>query len=606
MAKVVGADDNPLRTNQDHTQNSSVPHGLKAVVPHEQDPTSSKPARSRLWPDSPTKMLLSTFLILATSLALNKYSLISAADQASRANVIDLGYAKYLGNRTTTWPNTVSYLGLPYAEPPVGDRRFRAPLPLDTTRLARESHGKVIDARSYPDLCIQGALSRSDHGGAGSEDCLKVNVYTPAGVEANAKLPVLVYIHGGGYVFGNPSNWPFEHWIQQSPNVVIVSVYYRLSGFGFLATPEFSSGQLGDLNAGFLDQVEALRWVQKHISKFGGDPNKVTINGESAGGASIELHLIANAGKEDLFHGAIAQSVYRTPLPTPEQQQPLFDALAEKTGCGTGDLAAKMACLRSASVSALAIAQDNATATLRGYHAFHPVVDKKVLTGFPTRLIQNGVFRRVPLVVGATTNETVAGGSSIAAAAQAFAPSVSDEGVNRLEQAYPSSAFASEDLRQQTVTGDFSLKCARTIMASAWNEARVNTWTYRYNQPDPAGGSTATAHAAENYMMFRGTHPGINGTTTFSTFNPSEIAFSEELIAYWLSFVRTLNPNTHKLDRAPAWPLYSVAKRNRVVLNEAPDGSDVDTISGSHGEIESEEEVQRCSVVAGLVDQMQN
>jgi carboxylesterase type B len=134
-------------------------------------------------------------------------------------------------------------------------------------------------------------------------------------------VPVLVYIHGGGYVFGNPANWPFEHWIQQSPNVVVVSVYYRLSVFGFLSTPEFSDGKLGDLNAGFLDQSEALRWVQKHIDRFGGDPSKVTINGESAGGSSIELHLIASAGTEELFRAAIAQSVYRTPLPTPEQQQ---------------------------------------------------------------------------------------------------------------------------------------------------------------------------------------------------------------------------------------------------------------------------------------------
>lgn len=100
----------------------------------------------------------------------------------------------------------------------------------------------------------------------------------------------------------------------------MVSVYYRLDAFGFLATPEFASGQLGDLNAGFLDQIEALRWVQNHISKFGGDPNQVTINGESAGGSSIELHLIASAGKENLFRGAIAQSVYRTPVPTPDQQ----------------------------------------------------------------------------------------------------------------------------------------------------------------------------------------------------------------------------------------------------------------------------------------------
>lgn len=153
-------------------------------------------------------------------------------------------------------------------------------------------------------------------------------------------VPVLVYIHGGGecywfrplstrppdllppsgYVNGNPANWPFDHWIHQSPNVVIVSVYYRLSSFGFLAVPEFRDSRNGDFNAGFQDQIQALKWVKQNIASFGGNPAQVTINGESAGGSSVELHLVAREG-EKLFSGAIAQSVYRTPLPSPEEQE---------------------------------------------------------------------------------------------------------------------------------------------------------------------------------------------------------------------------------------------------------------------------------------------
>ncbi len=132
---------------------------------------------------------------------------------------------------------------------------------------------------------------------------------------------MLVYIHGGGYVYGNPANWPFDHWIEQSPDIVVVSVYYRLSSFGFLATPEFNDSSNGDFNAGFLDQVEALRWVRQNIASFGGDPSKVTINGQSAGGGSVELHLVANHGSEAFFSGAIPQSIYRTPMPLPELQK---------------------------------------------------------------------------------------------------------------------------------------------------------------------------------------------------------------------------------------------------------------------------------------------
>lgn len=131
-------------------------------------------------------------------------------------------------------------------------------------------------------------------------------------------VPVLVYIHGGGYIFGNPASWPFDHWVNQSPTVVIVSVYYRLASFGFLAGAPASEFD-GDLNAGFLDQREALRWVQRHIAAFGGDPRRVTINGQSAGASSVELHLIAKHEGPKLFARAIPQSISRSVIPAPEE-----------------------------------------------------------------------------------------------------------------------------------------------------------------------------------------------------------------------------------------------------------------------------------------------
>lgn len=133
-------------------------------------------------------------------------------------------------------------------------------------------------------------------------------------------MPVLFYIHGGAHVFGNPRNWPFDHWVHQSPNVVIVSIYYRLDSLGFLAAPQFTSEGVGDANVALYDQIEALKWVQKHIDAFGGDPGKVTINGQSASARSVELHLLAKESR-GLFSQAIVQSVFRTPMPTLEQQK---------------------------------------------------------------------------------------------------------------------------------------------------------------------------------------------------------------------------------------------------------------------------------------------
>ncbi|KAI0050267.1 alpha/beta-hydrolase [Auriscalpium vulgare] len=524
---------------------------------------------------------------------------------ASKSNVVDVGYAKYLGNQS--YPNSVAYLGVPYAEPPLGHLRFRAPVQLNTSRVAALAQGKAVDATQYPDFCIQGSTGNGDAGGAGSEDCLKVNVYTPAGAHKGSNLPVLVYIHGGGYYYGNPRNWPFDHWIHQSPNVVIVSVYYRLDSFGFLATPELTNSANGDLNAGFQDQIQALRWVKQYISTFGGNPSRVTINGESAGGSSVELHLVARE-TEQLFSGAIAQSVYRTPVPTPQQQVPLFEFYAASAGCGSGSVTDKLSCLRSASVSALARAQDSASfgSFTGAYNAFHPVIDGKVITEYPSLSVLQGNFRSVPLIVGATSNETLSGpATDIATPLKRFFPGLSNFSLQQFVEVYPVSDFGGDVVVQQEVaTGESELKCARTIMGEAWAR-RTSIFTYRYNQANPTGSNpTVVGHAAENWMMFLGTNTGVNGTTTFTPQNATQSAFAQELIAYWLSFVRSSDPNTFKLTHSPVWPLYTSGRKSRIVLQEVPAGSTAG--SGSYVEAEPAKENARCHFVASKVLEEQN
>ncbi|KAJ3538533.1 hypothetical protein NM688_g6506 [Phlebia brevispora] len=509
---------------------------------------------------------------------------------ATADSVVDLGYAKYRGN--LTFPNAVAYLGIPYAEPPLGEQRFRAPLPLNTSRVAAQSRGEVVDATAYPLFCVQGSTGQGDAGGAGSEDCLKINVYAPKGAKKGDKLPVLFYMHGGGYVYGNPRNWPFDPWINQVPDVVITSVYYRLDSFGFLSHPAFStSPELGDHNVGFLDQREALRWVQENIDAFGGDPTRVTINGQSAGASSVELHLVA-PGNEGLFSGAIAQSVYRAPLPNPEEQEPLFDFYASKAGCGAGSLTQKMACLRSVPISALAPAQD---ATFNGsYNVFHPVLDGKTITVRPTESILEGIHSRVPLIVGSTSNETNSGGSDFDTALKSFFPALTTKDLDEFNVVYAASNFGSESEQFRDATGESQFKCAVEIMGDAFAQEESNVYTYRYNTPaDPAAGNTIVEHASENWMMFDGTSTGFNGTTTFQPMTPSDRAFAEELIAYWLSFVRTGNPNTFKLARSPVWKSYTPSTGFRAVLQEG-------TVNTSATFVEQipAAEVSRCSFVA--------
>ncbi|KAI0696529.1 alpha/beta-hydrolase [Cytidiella melzeri] len=510
--------------------------------------------------------------------------------------VVDLGYAKYRGNISNS--NTVAFLGLPFAEPPVGERRWRAPLPLNTTRISQQARGAILDATTYPDFCVQGTTGSGDAGGAGSEDCLKVNVYAPSSAKSGDKLPVLVYIHGGGYVYGNPANWPFDRWIEQVPEVVIVSVYYRLDALGFLSHPAFATDPgLGDLNAGLLDQREALQWVSKHIRAFGGDPAQVTINGESAGGSSVELHLVTPQSG-GLFARAIAQSVYRTPLPTPEQQEPLFNFYAAKAGCASGSLSATMSCLRNASLSALAPAQD---APFSGpFNAYHPVLDGNTIPIRPTESILAGNMHRVPLIVGATSNETLSSGTNMTADLKAFFPELTATDLEEFAQVYPLSDFDSVTQQVIVATGESQLRCAAEIMGDSFSQ-HAKTYVYRYNTANPTGGNTIVWHASENWMMFDGTNTGFNGTTTFSTLNSSENAFAAELIAYWLSFVRSGDPNTFKLPRAPEWPTYSAETSQRIVLTEGT----ADT-TGSTVEAIPSKERERCAFVASKTEAQQN
>ncbi|THU84215.1 alpha beta-hydrolase [Dendrothele bispora CBS 962.96] len=516
--------------------------------------------------------------------------------RANAGDIVDTGYAKYLGNRS--FPNTVAYLGLAYAEPPLGDRRFRAPLPLNETRVREETGGGVVDATEYPNFCVQGPIGGTDMGGAGTEDCLKINVYAPVGAARGDDLPVLVYIHGGGYVFGNPANWPFDHWIHQSPNVVIASVYYRLDSFGFLSHPQFRDGVVGDNNAGFLDQVEALKWVQRNIAAFGGDPEKVTINGESAGGGSVLFHMVAHE-EPGLFSGAIAQSVDRAPTPLPEQQEPLFEFYANATGCGEGSLEDKMACLREASISTLARAQEAARTFNNPYHGFGPIVDGKVIVDTPTISILKGDFADVPLIVGSTSNESLVGGTDLGAVMKATFPQLDDQDIAEFEEAYPLSDFTSASDQVSTATGESLLRCARESLGSLF----TRSFTYRYNQPNPTQSGTAVQHAAENWMMFKGINTGVNGTGEFTPMTPVETAFAEELIAYWLSFVRSENPNTFKLERSPVWIDYT-GDKERIVLQQDPGNRT--TVSGSFVENEPAKERDRCAFVQSKAKEEQN
>ncbi|PKK42735.1 hypothetical protein CI102_13303 [Trichoderma harzianum] len=304
--------------------------------------------------------------------------------------VVDLGYAKYRGVRNASY-GLDYYFGIRYAAPPTGELRWQAPQDI-------ESHGKhssgIIDATTVgPQL-----LGASPQIPA-SEDCLLLNVLKPVSPKSKS-LPVLVYIHGGGYVTGNSISSDGSDFTKYAQgNVIWVSIQYRLGAYGFLNPKEFD-GHAGVKNAGLLDQRLALEWVQRHISAFGGDPSKVTIWGGSAGGGSVVNQMIYKGGEnKPPYRGAIAEFPWLQPYHDDTFLQKQYQNLLNDAKCGN------VACLRSLSPSALETAITKSYYT--GYDAglysygdmfYGPSVDGDFVHDLPSVEFNKGHFARVPLM----------------------------------------------------------------------------------------------------------------------------------------------------------------------------------------------------------------
>lgn len=212
---------------------------------------------------------------------------------------VNLGYATYEGTQVPGGVNR--FLGMRYAAAPVGDLRWRAPAPPPTSTTTQP-------AQSFGPICL--GISVALPSSTESEDCLFVNVWAPEGANTTAKLPVWLFIQGGGYVSNSNANWDGAEVVKQSGNqIVFVNFNYRVAMWGFLASQKVQSN--GDLNAGLLDQRFLMQWVKTNIASFGGDPDNVIIHGASAGAGSVALHLAAFGGRDDgLFSAAIAESVF--------------------------------------------------------------------------------------------------------------------------------------------------------------------------------------------------------------------------------------------------------------------------------------------------------
>ncbi|VDB94161.1 unnamed protein product [Peniophora sp. CBMAI 1063] len=317
------------------------------------------------------------------------------------------------------------YRGIPYAQPPVGDLRFRLPI-------ANDPYNGTFNATAFGPACIQqpfndsatsdlnptaagvltGLLGSLTSPAIDDEDCLTVNVFAPANVTSESRLPVVFWIFGGGFQSGGTDSYNgsaiIERSLELEEPVVYVSVNYRLSALGFAGSAEVREAGIGNL--ALQDQRLALRWVQQYISAFGGDPSKVTIWGESAGAISIGMHMTTNNGdNEGLFRAAFMQSGGVWSTGYVEDSQPFFDDFATSTGCGNSlGSVAVFDCLRNASILDIRSALQQSR-NLFGYStlslAWKPRADGVFLTDTPQRLVLNGSWADVPFVIGDVDDE---------------------------------------------------------------------------------------------------------------------------------------------------------------------------------------------------------
>jgi para-nitrobenzyl esterase len=436
-----------------------------------------------------------------------------------------------------------AYQGIPYAAPPVGKLRWQAPRP---------SFGwnSVLDATKYGHRCAQYGATPAD---SGSEDCLTLNVYAPARRPHNAKLPVMFWIHGGGYSGGASSEPRHNGDFLPLKGVVLVTINYRLGVFGFLALPELASEQRGASgNYGLMDMVAALKWVKKNIAAFGGDPNCVTIFGESAGSFAVST-LMAAPSAQSLFHRAIGES--GGALDSGTLSMDSLAAAGAKNAAWTQEAGANTL----NELRALSTEQILAVTAKKNGFRFRPVIDGTFLSKSVLETYKSGEQAKVPLLAGFNRDEDASLSTGMTAEKwQAMAKQRYTGKADEFLQLYPGTTDEVAMRSAADFGGD------QFIAYGTWKWMEIDRQTgnkniYRYKfdlgaPPTQSHWVSQASHADDIEYVFGtlDTRPGV-------VWRPEDYALSEQMMSYWTNFARTGDPNgiDGNGQRLPEWPKYT-------------------------------------------------
>jgi para-nitrobenzyl esterase len=471
-----------------------------------------------------------------------------------------------------------SFKGIPFAAPPVGELRWRPPQP-------PAKWTGVRPAVDFGANCMQGRGGPPPAAAAGapavrvpSEDCLFLNIWSPASAQSGAKLPVMVWIHGGGFTGGSGASPGTSGTQFARQGIVLVSINYRLGRFGFFAFPALSKERPDDTkgNYAYMDQIAALQWVKRNIAAFGGDPNNVTIFGFSAGGVSVHS-LLASPMARGLFHKAIAESggsrdsVLTARPMRADGVDPNYPVSAETIGINfaksmgiEGTDQAALASLRALSAEqVLRGAPAQPGVSVPSYETT-PVLDGQLVTETAENAYKARRQPRVPLLVGSNSADTA--GNRIRATTKDELWARYGKWSAQAKAAYDPDGTTELATLVSRANDDFGQAEPARFAASAFAANGSPAYLYRFSYVQTSMREQMRAgapHGGEIGYVFGTLAAGRGGAPT-----PEDLAVSRMAQSYWVNFARTGDPNGPGL---PAWPRHDPGKD--LIFDFRPDGT---------------------------------
>jgi len=468
---------------------------------------------------------------------------------AARPVQIDSGLVRGLAVGEAA--DVIAYRGIPYAAPPVGELRWKAPQPVAPWEgvLVCEDYGPVCPQPKFGKGVYEADRAPAD------EDCLYLNVWTPAGTP-KGKLPVMVWIHGGGFTIGSGSMRYYDGQNLARLGVVIVTINYRLGPLGFFAHPQLSAesehGVSG--NYGVLDQIAALEWVQQNIAAFGGDPDCVTIFGESAGSVSVCLLMVSPLAK-GLFHRAIAESGaaqfmkrrLRGDNPRQESAEAMGLRLAQELGCDGADAIAK---LRNKSPRELLDTIKPQILSALAGNKLYPMIDGYVLPDAPGKLFAEGKQHNVPLIMGsnAADGNIFAMGMPVktAAAYKMYVRKLFRRYADRMLKLFPVESDDDVKAAYERLLTVVAFACPTRETLRQMSNVEANGYQYEFTRVPPllARQGMGAIHGLEVHYVFDNEAPRLS--------TPEDEELSRVISAAWVRFAATGDPSGDGLQ----WPPY--------------------------------------------------